>query len=299
MKEKFRDFNPRGERREVALRAVAIAEEYGAAGYVMTLRQLYYQLVSRDVIPNTERSYKNLSALLTEAREGGWLAWDALEDRGRELSTVSTWSSPSGILRSAALGYRSDRMGEQPVYLECWIEKDALAGVVEPVALGYQVPFLAARGYGSATALYDAGVRFQRALARGKRAVLLYMGDHDPSGLDMGRDIEERIGRYGGHPGMVEITRLALNMDQVEAYGPPPNPAKVTDPRAGGYLSEYGGESWELDALPPDVLAGLAREAIEGLLDMELYEEGEERDIDARKRLLDFAEEWEEEGQDE
>ena len=272
MREQFTDWEPRSKDNKVLLtKGLEVIAEYAAQGYNLTLRQLYYQLVARDIIPNANLWYKHLGDVVSKGRMAGFIDWDAIVDRGRVPVMPSDWSGPAAILESAAQSFRLDRWAGQKYHVEVWCEKDALSGVIEPVCNRFHVRFLANRGYSSSTAMYDAAKRFDAAYARGFEPVVLYLGDHDPSGLDMSRDITDRLHllTYGAG---VAVDRLALNYGQVEEYGPPPNPTKITDSRAGGYISVYGMESWELDALEPQVLDTLISESIGRLIDQEEYQ---------------------------
>jgi hypothetical protein len=108
----------------------------------------------------------------------------------------------------------------------------------------------------------------------GQEPLIIHLGDHDPSGIDMTRDNRDRLGMFAQHN--VEVIRLALNMDQVEQYTPPPNPAKTTDSRAKDYIAAYGTSSWELDALEPRVINELLHTTIRGCIDAEEWEEREQ-----------------------
>ena len=273
MKEAFTDWKPKTETtRTLLIRAVGVVSEYAAQGYQLTLRQLYYQLVARDVIPNSQQWYERLGGVVSNGRMAGFIDWSAIVDRGRVPIKPPDWSGPDAILRSAELTYRLDRWEGQQNHVEVWCEKDALSSALKPICSRYHVRMLANRGYSSATALYDAAQRFQDADSDGKRVVVIYLGDHDPSGMDMTRDIRDRFDVLSWFQD-IEVRRLALNMDQVERYGPPPNPTKFSDSRAMSYVSEYGPESWELDALEPQVLDQLVSGTIDDLLDRELFDE--------------------------
>lgn len=152
------------------------------------------------------------------------------------------------------------------------LEKSALAGILEPACRDLDTSLLAARGYSSATLFYEiAKERICPALENDQSVVVLHLGDHDPSGLDMTRDLRDRLLLYARHD--VDVCRVALNMDQVQAFNPPPNPAKETDKRFEVYAAEHGEQCWELDALPPQELARLTREAIEEHIDPILWDE--------------------------
>lgn len=274
-----------------------VIEEYEAMGYSLTLRQLYYQLVAKDLIPNTLRDYKNLGNLLNTARWAGEVSWTALEDRTRNVVRRPAWQEPSQLLRACADQYHERHIHEQPTYIEVWVEKDALIGVVERSVFPYDVPCMACRGYLSASEAFSAVERFQFARGEGcRRIVVLHLGDHDPSGIDMTRDLEARLNElanhetYGWGPALdVEVDRIALNMDQIRRYNPPPNPAKLTDSRAGAYVDEHGYSSWELDALRPDVIDALIREELERRLDAGVRERALRRIQARRDGLAELA----------
>jgi hypothetical protein len=244
-----------------------IVEDYQDQGLRLTLRQLYYQLVTKNVIPNVERSYKNLSGLLTDARLAGKVDWDAIEDRVRRPRAASEWPSVASLVDSALAAFRLPRWDGQEVYAELWVEKDALAGVLEPLSREHHVTLMVNRGYSSASAMYESAARFREGAEDRARSVLFYLGDHDPSGEDMVRDVRARLELFGVK--QLTVEKIALTMDQVEEYKPPPNPAKMTDPRARDYVALHGAVSWEVDALPPQVLARLVRDSFEGIIDRE------------------------------
>jgi hypothetical protein len=271
----------------------AVLEKYNEAGYDMTLRQLYYQLVAADEIPNTPASYNNLGSLVNDARLAGLIDWDFLVDRTRNLQSIGHWSSPSSIMRAVASQYAVDKWAEQPYRPEVWIEKEALAGVFERICSSLDVPFFACRGYTSQSEMWRAAQRLEGYVDAAQIPIIFHFGDHDPSGVDMTRDITDRLEMFMGG---VEVQRLALNMDQVEEYDPPPNPAKITDSRAKVYIQTYGRESWELDALQPDVLAGLVRDAIYGIRDLDKWKKVVRREEKERKTLAAISDNFVEVG---
>lgn len=288
MREKFVEINFRASTLAVIEQANVIINEYIARGYKLTLRQLYYQFVSRDLLPNQQKEYKRLGSILDDGRKAGLIDWSAIEDRTRNLEKLSVWSSPAQILRAVAEQYREDWWASQDFYAEVWIEKDALTGVIENVCEEYQVPYFACRGYVSQSEMYDAAQRFKRLR---KPVKVFHLGDHDPSGIHMSRDNGNRLemlSRYAD----VEIVRLALNMAQVEQYDPPPNPAKETDSRFEGYQEEFGDESWELDALDPDVIEQLIRDALEERIDPEPWEAAKAKEEEGRESLTDASDNW-------
>ena len=174
-----------------------IIKSYQRQGYVLTLRQLYYQLVSRDIIPNKLAEYSKLSTLLKEGRMGGIVDWDAIEDRLRKPSRPFFVEDIPEAIDVIVRQYRLDRMLGQETYIEVWVEKDALSGVLKRITEKYHINILVNRGYSSASAMFDSYNRFKSALQEGKKSLrILYLGDFDPSGLDMIRDIRDRIGEF-------------------------------------------------------------------------------------------------------
>lgn len=269
-----------------------IIADYQAQGFTLTLRQLYYQFVARDLITNTTQSYKRLGSIIADARLAGMVDWEAIEDRTRNLLELPTWGSPSDLLRESAEQYLTDKWADQPRRVEVWIEKEALVGVIQRVCWDYNVPYFACRGYSSLTEQYKAGQRFENYFLNASQDVIvLHLGDHDPSGLDMTRDNADRLDSLS-HQTPVEVRRLALNMDQVLQYNPPFNPAKLTDSRASGYIRKYGDKSWELDALEPNVIDTLIRNEIEKILDRAAWDASLAREQEQRSKLRTLADEW-------
>jgi hypothetical protein len=266
-----------------------IIAEYQAEGMDLTLRQLYYQFVSRDLLPNKQKEYKRLGRICSEARLAGLLPWDAIEDRTRELKTQGHWSSPKSILESAANGFRLDMWANQPVRPEVWIEKDALTGVISSVCENLDVPYFACKGYTSSSAAWRAAQRLLKHTQAGQRVVLLHLGDHDPSGMDMTRDIIDRLDLFGVD---LRVKRIALNMDQIDYYNPPPNPVKETDSRSGGYAAKYGESSWELDALEPRVMRQLITEEVQALRDEDVWADTEVLEKQYQDDLWEMADKY-------
>lgn len=237
-----------------------ILAEYEAQGYDLSLRQLYYQMVSRDLLPNVQKEYKRLGDLVNNARLAGLVDWDMIKDRGRKTEHNSHFESPSEILNLAASSFAIDKWLDQPYHVEVMVEKQALEGVLIPVCKELDINFTANKGYSSASAFYERGrwLGYQ-AQRLNKKIVVFYLGDHDPSGLDMTRDVSERLGMFAGT--CVKVERLALNYSQVETLKPPPNTTKETDTRAAEYNRLYK-SSWELDAVEPATLARIVKEAV-------------------------------------
>ena len=275
-------WKPQAATRRIIEAAQEIIEAARAAGFRYTLRGVYYRLVARNLIPNSKPSYKRLTYVLKRARWEEIIAPDALDDVSRPLAVRPAWDSPAHALRSVAHSFRRDWWRDSPAPVEIWAEKAAVAAVLQPVAREYGVPFLACRGFLSLPAIVSAAARYpDRVLT------LLYVGDFDPSGLQMDRDIVSRMERRG-----VDLTfrRLALTMEQVEAHRLPPNLLKDKDSRAANWPHKG---SWELDALEPIVLSGLVRKAVDRLKPPDLAER-QHRDTMDRANLHDLARQYEE-----
>lgn len=309
--QQYRSINFRPETLARIVQARAIIAEYGSQK--LTARQVYYQFVARDLIPNTPRSYQNLTAILTDARYAGMISWSAIEDRGREVDAPGEWERVDDLVDAAVRQWRSPRWKEQPRYVELWVEKQALAGVLAPIANRWHVPLMVNKGYSSASAMHDAAQRMLEACGvetvqsvcdncgtladdrEGRKCggcgeatalvtraldvdgldeferevVVIYLGDFDPSGEDMVRDIRDRLTEFGV-PNL-DVRKVALTMEQIRRLRPPPNPAKITDSRAASYIERHGASSWELDALPPRELNRLVEAAITSVVDVDAY----------------------------
>lgn len=272
----------------IIYKADEICQEYAAMGYDLTLRQLYYQFVARDIIPNNQKSYDRLGRIVADGRMNGMIDWDHIVDRTRNLMSLAHWDKPEDLLDAAARQYRTEKWASQPNRVEAWIEKDALVGVLETACTPLDVAYFSCRGYTSASEIWGAAQRLREYIVAGQNVTILHLGDHDPSGIDMTRDIRERLEMFISadlsrendvYPtaaaemvmDQLTIKRIALNMNQVQAYNPPPNPAKFTDARFASYVELYGRECWELDALPPDILTGLIQSEILALRDEEAW----------------------------
>lgn len=296
MKECFQEWKPSGKSRVMIEKVNEILGVYDAQGYVLTLRQLYYQLVSRDVIPNSIQSYKRLGHVVNQGRLGGLVDWRMIEDRIRVPKGRNHWDDPAETIISAQHSYYRSRWEDQGRYIEVWCEKDAVSNILQPVCSEYDVVFMANRGYSSQSAMYDAAQRLDSAIMDGKIVSVIYMGDHDPSGIDMTRDIRERLGMFLRNGEEVNfVTRAALNMDQVRKYDPPENPAKTSDSRFRSYVRKYGSSSWELDALEPKVLAEITKSLITCHIDEQKWSAVEKLEEEHKQLISRKAQELREE----
>jgi hypothetical protein len=318
----YEKWRPSEDARIEIARAEAICRDYAAQGYDLTLRQLYYRFVAAGWIPNNMKSYKRLGEIVSRARLAGLLDWNYIVDRTRALRGTSHWETPGSVINSAAYGYRRDKWATSPRRVEVWVEKDALVGVIGRVAERHDVNFFSCRGYVSSSEQWAAARRILGYLQAGQAVTVLHLGDHDPSGIDMTRDITDRLTNFiltdwcdrEGHDredytdgelwklvgdSLNEwtdepfvIDRIALNANQVRQYNPPPNPAKLTDSRANGYIARHGNDSWELDALPPEVLDALIDSNIAALRDGDAYNAIEAEETRERELLTAAARRW-------
>lgn len=287
MKEAFRSEKITPAKEAYIERANEILEEYADQNLRLTLRQLYYQLVARDFIPNLVQEYSKLSRIMVFGRMNGLVDWDYIEDRLRR-PWIPYWNEgPADALKDTIDQYRLDRQAGQENYIELWTEKDAVSNILKQCSDFYHIRLVVNRGYTSCSAIKDAAERFKY---QSGDPLILYVGDHDPSGLDMIRDIHDRLEEFD--PRHFHVEHVALTWSQIEEFKPPPNPAKITDPRAKWYFEEFGSESWELDALRPEVLKKIVDEAIEQYVDLDKFLmicRKEDRD---KKKLEKIMKEW-------
>jgi hypothetical protein len=329
---KYTNKKIRSDKQALIATADQICSEYADQGLTLTLRQLYYQFVARDILPNQQDSYDKLGDACSDGRMLGLLDWDHLVDRTRGLRKVRDWDGPRDLLDWAAEQYQTDLWSPQHQRVEVWIEKDAAIGVIEQVCNQEQVPFFSCRGYTSSSEMWKAAQRVGDHLRRGSVVTILHIGDHDPSGLDMTRDIKERLAHFvvndwvkefrdnlwirnsaGAYDHMrsviqhldgpeddgdyapFRVRRIALNLDQIQRYAPPPNPAKRQDARYRSYYEATGlSDSWELDALAPEVLADLIRSSVRGLRDQDLWDARERLQEEQRGAIREMSENYSE-----
>jgi hypothetical protein len=281
-KERFIDHRFGDATRALIEKAEELLDEYESEGYDVTLRQLYYRFIALDLFPddwmdveynkkngldpdtkNTDKNYGRFGDIMGNARLAGLLDWKMFSDRGREAVSRTHFTSVAEFLDPDL--FTMDLWGDQENYVECMVEKQALEGVLIPVCRELDITFTANKGYSSLSALYEAGKRLRSKRRQGREVHVIYLGDHDPSGIDMTRNVEEQLSMFS--KGEVTVHRVALNMDQIKARGKkaPPNPVKLRDARSKGYVERFGNKCWELDALEARDLAEIVRKAVTGL----------------------------------
>lgn len=279
--EKFIDYAPEAPRQFLLGKIQEIIKEYTENDLVLTCRQIHYQLVSRNLIANTEKDYKMITNLIKDARMSGVIDWKVIVDRNRTSSSpYCVESVPDAIARELE-SYRLDRMRNQKVYVEVMIEKMAIYEIVENVTSWYGIKLTGDKGNCSKTILYDISKRLLRAQSEGKKCVILYIGDHDPSGLMMIDSIIETISLMGVQD--FEFRPIALTYEQAIKYNLPPNDVKVKDTNSPKYVQAYGEYSWECDALPTKILQDLLDSEIRSTIDLQkFWEILDQEDVDKK-----------------
>ncbi len=258
------------------------------AQHPATVRQIFYRLVSAGAIEKTEAEYKTtVCRLLVEMREDGSIPYGWLADSTRWMRRPLTHRSLADAVRWTAYTYRRALWADLPVYCEVWLEKDALAGVLTDITSEWDVPLMVTRGYPSLTFLYESALQMA---AVDKPTFVYYFGDHDPSGVDIPRQVERRLRQYAPD---VDLTfeHVAVTPEQIEQWELATRPTKTTDTRA----RSFAGESVEVDAIPPTQLRELARACIAQHIDpwqvrvLETAEESERAILNAFARQIEGA----------
>ena len=260
-------------KRKDLISVIDIACEYDARGLQLTVRQAYYQLVARGVIPNSAKEYTKIVDTVKIGRLAGLLDWNAFEDRGRYVRENTHWQNPEEILSQAVNQYHIDIRATQNFYIEAWIEKDSLVSILEDVCKPLDVPCFSCRGFASITALYEAAER----LNEYENPVIFYAGDHDPSGLTIAKNIEDTL--TNTFQTQFLFKRIAITPQQIKEMNLPSFPAKEQDKNYPCYVENTGlTEAWELDALPPEILMKNFKEAISEYTDFSEIEKLKEKE---------------------
>lgn len=246
---------------------VRTAKQLLGEEHPMTLRQLFYRLVSRESLENSRSDYQRLSRVMTRAREDGQVSFDLLVDRSRPNYEPNVFEDPEEYAETIKDGYRRNYWQWQPSYVEVWLEKDSVVGSIADVTEELGITTRVGRGFPSATRAKDIAELFAKTK---KPKVVLYLGDHDPSGRCIEEELFDRVRKYGS--GDFKMRRLAIHAGDIRRFGLPPLKVKDKDPRVGTYRKRYGEHCVELDALPPTELRRRVRRAIEGLLDRDAWQ---------------------------
>ncbi len=255
---------------------------------LLTVRQIFYRLVSNGFIQNTINSYKLFDRMITRGRERGDIDARSIVDRARQvIGGDYGYVSVQDFVRTKISEledteqYTRRIWDDQPQYVEVWVEKDALATLFSSIADGYRVITYPSRGYSSYTKVYEA-INNRFSLYGNRPITILHFSDHDPSGLNMTQDIQSRLYRYGSH---AKVKRIALTYTQVRQFGLDPMPTKISDSRWREYSIQYGSQCWELDALPPNELQNIIKDAIKAHVDASRWNKTF-KEIEKEKRSL-------------
>jgi hypothetical protein len=246
---------------------VNAALEILAAEQPMTVRQLFYRLVSNGLLENTRGDYCHVSRLMTKARNDRRCPFEWIVDRSRPEYSPNVWDDASGYAEAVKRSYRKDYWAMQPNYVEIWTEKDAIIGCIEPVTRELGIVVRVGRGFMSTTKSHEIGKRFGQIE---KPITVFYLGDHDPSGRDIETDVYNRVQKYNS--GLFTLQRLAIFAADIVKFNLPPLKVKDSDSRAARFVESHGDECVELDALPPEELRTRIQNAVTELIDQELWQ---------------------------
>jgi hypothetical protein len=249
----------------------------------MTIRQLFYRLVSQGLIPNDRKNYQLVSRIMTKARDDGRIPFEYITDRSRPEYKPSVFEDAAGYADVVRRAYRKDYWHNQPNHVELWVEKDAIIGSIEDVTNELGITVRVGRGFLSTTRAHEIAGFFS---GIDKPITVFYLGDHDPSGQMIEQDLYQRVENYGCY---FELKRLAIFKSDISQFNLPPLRIKQTDSNAWKFQAKYGDDCVELDALPPDVLRERIKEAVEGLIDFSLWNRAKATEKAEFDCIHDFA----------
>ncbi len=251
----------------------AVLSEYETR---LTVRQLFYQLATRHIVPLTKKGYRSVQSACSKGRKKGYVDWEKIEDRTRKPHTKLMWQGLDDFKNTILIAYQRNIWINQQSYFEVWLEKNALYGVISPITQKYGITLQVITGYSSDSAIYEGANRFKQHFhSRGgfglSQPTILYLGDHDATGIDIDRDIRDSF--LNDHDLKINVKRIGLLYADIGKYNLLPNFEKETDTRLKGYRAKGYTKQAELDALPPDVLIGRVESAITSHLDMGAFNE--------------------------
>jgi len=266
--------------KEIMDRACELIKEYNEESIRPTVRQIHYRLASEQVggYQNNKRCYKSLSEKLVKARMKGLIDWGGLADHVRYMLWTRLVPTVGELIEQATSSFGEDPWDAMGKRVVVWLEKDALAELIYHVVAGYYVPLAVSRGYSSWTFIYD-NLDILKSVLEVK---VFYLGDHDPSGLDIERFTKEAMRYFGIN---LELRRVALTYEQIQRYNLLPNPTKRADPRSKEYIIKYGDVCWELDALEPKTLQQIVRSAVESEIEPSIWNKIMDKNRRAREKL--------------
>lgn len=243
----------------------------------LTLRALFYKLVSKNLLLNNKNNYTKLSRIINNARWKNLLPFDCIEDRIRTNIFPTFYEDVEDLIQTAIQSYETDIWEKQNNYIEILAEKDTLITLFEPIARKYKINLSVCKGYNSLTEIYKLSERFKD--KNNKTHYILYIGDLDPSGLDMDRDIKSRLEKLNTYPTFI---RVALNINDVKKYSLLPNRIKKQDPRAKKYPYT---DCWEIDALDPTTLQMILVSRIKELIDSKQWEIDKKIELENKNKI--------------
>jgi hypothetical protein len=261
-----------------------------AEEYPMTIRQLFYRLVSAGLLENNRAQYQLVSRIMTKARDDGRVEYEWLVDRSRPEYKATVFDDAAEYAEAVKQSYRKDYWATQPNHVEIWVEKDSIIGSIEPTTKDLGVVVRVGRGFVSTTRVHEIAEHFNRTLASGKSITVFYLGDWDPSGANIETDVENRVRAQGS--GDFHMERLAIFKRDIRRFKLPPLRVKDTDPRSAAFAAEYGKDCVELDALPPDELRRRINNAVNDLIDHDLWDRAIAVEKVEIKSILDSVALW-------
>jgi hypothetical protein len=293
---KFIDWTPSEKSISKFNAIIQVLSDYQVQNLQLTLRQLYYQLVTKNIIPNIPNAYGALSRMLTNARMSGRIPWNLIVDRTRLMHKLPTFENPSDAVNRLAKSYRLNTQKGQKNHIEVWMEKDALAGVLFSITEKYDIPLVPDKGFGSATIKHEAYLRFKSALEQNQDILIFYVGDLDPSGWDMPQTLRRDFKTFlvpkvltsQQFSDRFKLEVLALTRNQILNVYPNlfvAQTAKKTDARYPRYVAAFKNDlplrqqtnptakvddCWEVDAIPPKDLNKIVEDAILANVDTKL-----------------------------
>jgi hypothetical protein len=274
---------------------IGVCETILKAEHPMTVRQLFYRLVSVGVVANTKPDYSRVSRMMTKARRDERIPYEWLVDRSRPTYSVNVWQNPASFVQTVARSYRHDYWYQQPTYCEVWCEKDAVTGSIEDTVRELGVTLRVTRGFMSATRVNDIAQHLRRIR---KPKTVFYLGDHDPSGHSIEETavdavLERMNGFKSGYDVMnVSVQRLAIHAADIRLFNLPPLLVKDTDPRAEEFEAEHGKDCVELDALPPTELRRRIDEAVMGLVNRAAWDKSMHLEKVETDSIIDVCNKW-------
>jgi hypothetical protein len=247
----------------------------------MTVRQAFYQATVRGIVEKSEKGYGKIQRALVDMRWDGQVPYSWITDNTRWQRKPKTFNGIAQALEDTAAFYRKNLWQDADAYVEIWLEKDALSGVIYPITSQYDVPLMVARGYASLSFLQNAGAAIN---GMGVPAYIYHFGDFDPSGVNAAEKIEESLGKFAPDAD-IQFKRIALTPRQIRELKLPTRPTKKTDTRS----KSFGELSVELDAIAPDDLRAMVQKVIEQHLPKERFEILKEAEASERQLLRSFV----------